>query len=260
MHCEETSRLLHAYTDGELDLVRTLAIEEHLEVCAACSKAHQAQQTLRAALRGASLASKAPADLRGRVQFAVRQAARAEEVPVPRRSMTLRWAGVAAAVALVVLSTWSLVRVARSPSQEELLTAQVLSSHVRSLMAAHLTDVPSTDQHTVKPWFTGKLDFSPPVEDFEGQGFALVGGRLDYLDQRPVAALVYQRRKHLINLFVWPVPGAADAAPKGETRQGYHLFRWTKSGMTYWAVSDINSAELEEFARLAAGNSPPAAR
>jgi anti-sigma factor RsiW len=123
-------------------------------------------------------------------------------------------------------------------------------------MANHLADIPSSDQHTVKPWFNGKLDFSPPVEDLAKHGFPLVGGRLDYLNNRPVAALVYRRDKHLINLFIWPSSGTSDSVVKSETRQGYRVFHWARSGMTYWAVSDLEQSQLQEFVKLLQNPSP----
>jgi len=120
---------------------------------------------------------------------------------------------------------------------------EVVASHLRSLMATHLTDVPSSDHHTVKPWFNGKLDFSPIVADFGDRGFVLAGGRLDYLGNRPVAALVYRRRQHVINLFTWPT-SQPDLAIGAFDQQGYHAFHWTRSHVTYWAASDLNLEEL----------------
>jgi anti-sigma factor RsiW len=130
------------------------------------------------------------------------------------------------------------------------ITQEIISGHVRSLMADHLTDVASSDQHTVKPWFNGKLDFSPPVKDLSDHGFPLVGGRLDYLENRPVAALVYRHRKHFINLFIWPSAHGSDIGKKTLASDGYNLIHWEESGMVYWAVSDLNIGELQEFAQL----------
>jgi anti-sigma factor RsiW len=158
-----------------------------------------------------------------------------------------------AAAAIVLLA---LLPILRGPSTEEILTREVISSHVRSLMANHLADIPSSDQHTVKPWFNGKLDFSPPVEDLAKHGFPLVGGRLDYLNNRPVAALVYKRDKHLINLFIWPSSESSESVLKSETRQGYHVFHWTRSRMTYWVVSDLEQSQLQEFVQLLQNQSP----
>ena len=135
----------------------------------------------------------------------------------------------------------------RAPVDEHVLQ-DVIAGHVRSLMANHLTDVLSADQHTVKPWFEGHVDFAPPVPDLTAQGFPLVGGRLDYLDNRPVAALVYKRQQHVINLFVWPAPSGEARPESTMTRHGYHLVQWTTAGMTYWAISTLNAQEMETFA------------
>src|SRR5262249_16137670 len=151
---------------------------------------------------------------------------------------------------LVIALTWTATTRWTRSSEETLLVNDIVSSHVRSMMANHTTDVSSSDSHTVKPWFGGKLDYSPPAKDLTEQGFRLIGGRLDYLDSRPVAALVYQRRLHLINLFVWPSNKAATREERQLARQGYNLIHWTQSGMTYWLVSDLNFAELSECARL----------
>jgi anti-sigma factor RsiW len=130
------------------------------------------------------------------------------------------------------------------------------NDHLRSLTANHLTDVLSSNQHTVKPWFDGRLNFTPPVEDLGAQGFPLVGGRLDYLDNRPVAAVVYRRREHVINLFISPAEHAADALPVSQVHEGYNIVHWTKSGMAYWAVSSVSGAELGKFAQLVRQESP----
>jgi anti-sigma factor RsiW len=154
-----------------------------------------------------------------------------------------------AAAAILVLALLStLVTFRPSSNSDDLLANEMVSAHVRSLMLDHATDVISTDQHTVKPWFEGKLDFSPPVVDLASQGFTLIGGRLDYAGGRAVAALVYQRRQHVVNLFVFPTQDSSTNGNKILVKQGFNIVHWTRSGMTFWAVSDLNAAELQEFA------------
>ena len=247
MNCQEAQNLIDGYVDGELDLVRNVEIDHHLQECAICSQGYKNHQALRNGLKAGSLYFRPPAELQRRIQSSLRKAAKVEAAP---RVRLWRWAGVAASMAVAALVALIFVPLLRGPSADDLLTSEVLSSHVRSLMANHLADMPSSDEHTVKPWFNGKLDFSPPVEDLAEKGFRLVGGRLDYLDNRPVAALVYQRRKHFINLFIWPSAHDSEADTKTVTRQGYNLFYWTKSGMTYWAASDLEKSELQEFVQL----------
>jgi anti-sigma factor RsiW len=254
MDCKNAQTLIAGYLDRELDPVQTVETEDHLHACAVCSQSYKDHQVLNEGLRTGSVYFKAPAGLQKRIQRAVRQAAKAESVP---RWLSWSWVRMAAPLAAAALVLFTLVPFLRGPSTEEILTREVVSGHVRSLMANHLADVPSSDQHTVKPWFNGKLDFSPPVQDLATQGFPLVGGRLDYLDNRPVAALIYQRQKHLINLFIWPSGSDSDVETKTVSRQGYNLFHWTRSGMTYWAASDLNNAELQEFVQLVQNQTSP---
>jgi len=237
-------RLLHGYLDGELDLVSSLEVERHLQSCQACSQAHETQQALRSAIRNSELSFEPSADFRRRVRSAVRAESRAES-----GNRVWPWRGLFAAASVVALMIVSLAILPAlfRPAADDSLAREVVSSHVRSLMADHLTDVLSTDQHTVKPWFNGRLDFSPQVIDLSGKGYSLIGGRLDYLGNRTVAAVIYQRRQHFINLFIWPSSEPA-ADEKSLSRQGYNVIHWTASGMTWWAVSDLNGGELHEFA------------
>lgn len=258
MNCQETQELLPGYIDDELDLRSSLELEQHAQTCPSCARALAAQQALHAALNNGALYFKAPAQLHARVQASVRaqagdetrEAARAEARDKARPHLTTwRWLPAGLSFALLAVMIGSLALMRSSPTTDEQLAREVVASHVRSLMATHLTDVTSTDQHTVKPWFDGKLDFAPMVTDLAAQGFPLVGGRLDYINNRPVAALVYQRRQHFINLFVWPAADATEHAPQVAVRQGYNLIHWTRAGMSYWAVSDLNLSELQTFAQ-----------
>lgn len=253
MDCKNAHTLIAGYLDRELDRVRSLEIEDHLHECVACSQVYENHQVLSKGLRTGSVYFKAPPDLQKRIQRSVRQAAKAESAP---RWLSWSWVRMAAPMAAAAIVLLAVVPFLRGPSDEEMLTREVVSSHVRSLMANHLADVASSDQHTVKPWFNGKVDFSPPVVDLASRGFPLVGGRLDYLDNRPVAALVYQRDKHLINVFVWPSDKTAPAEIARVTRQGYNLFHWSRSGMNFWAVSDLEERQLQEFVQLLQNQSP----
>jgi anti-sigma factor RsiW len=189
----------------------------------------------------------APEGLEKRIRAQLRIPAAAQTRTV-RQHTFFGWRSFAVAASIVGLAifTTMFVMMLRRPSETDTLAQQVVSSHIRSLMVNHLADVPSSDQHTVKPWFNGKLDFSPPVKELKPQGFPLTGGRLDYLDGRPVAALLYQRNRHIINLFVWP-SSHPDSGPRAFAINGYNAIHWTQSGMTYWAVSDLNGRELNQF-------------
>jgi anti-sigma factor RsiW len=253
MNCEEVRSFLGAFTDRELDLARSLEIERHLRECAACPGEYDRLRALSSAVKNGATYFELPTALEQRIRTALRQAAPSADRPATRsrpRQPMWRPIAIAASAAFVMLASWNLAgRFSRSP--DDLVARDLIASHVRSLMANHLTDVASSDQHTVKPWFDGKVDFSPPVEDLAAHGFALIGGRLDYVQNRPVAALVYQRRKHFINLYIWPSGRQSEVAERTMSIQGYNLIHWSKSGLDYWAVSNLASGELEDFVRRA---------
>jgi anti-sigma factor RsiW len=252
MRCREAQDLLHSYSDGELDVLRHVQIEEHLGECPECAKQVEHLRLLRTAISSASLYQRAPAALRARVQLA------APPISPGRRRPSLRMFALAAGILLLIgaSATIGLLVFRAGTDAEDRLAEWVVASHVRSLQVEHLTDVVSSDQHTVKPWFRGKLDFSPLVVDLSPQGYALSGGRLDYLAGRPVAALVYFRRSHAINLFIWPAGNDKETAVRALSRQGFQIRNWQRSGMIYWAISDVNDQEIDEFVRLLQQRSP----
>jgi anti-sigma factor (TIGR02949 family) len=245
--CEALQNPLHSFVDGELDPDHHLEIARHLQECSACSLAVNRHQALQKALQKAALYHNAPADLRERIRSSLPRARKSRSA-FPARAW--RSIALAASLAFVALLPWSLMRLRTLPSHEELLAQGIVSSHVRSLMPGHLLDVTSSDPHTVKPWFAGQVDFSFVVKDPADEGYPLVGGRLDYVDNRKVAALVYKRRKHVINVFIWPATTEADESTPETTRQGYCLFHWARAGLTYWVISDLNERELREFVQL----------
>jgi anti-sigma factor RsiW len=266
MNCEQATELIGGYLDGELDAITNQEIEPHLRDCDKCAQAYETHGSLIRVIGNAAPYYKAPAELRERIQCSLREEiadkpARAvprllvtRKQPEPRAALfgtpwnwlSLGGLGLAAAIIFAAIIFSNLAPMLRRPGADQFLATQLIASHVRSLMVNHLTDVASSDQHTVKPWLDAKLDFAPPVVDLASEGFPLIGGRLDYLDNRTVAALVYQRRKHFINVFVWP--GEAAARPAlAMSHQGYQLLHWADPDFNYWAVSDVSANDLQTF-------------
>ena len=241
---ENIRELLHAYVDGELDLANTRETERHFQSCADCRGTEGAIRELRSALTSGAPAYRAPAHLRRNVRAALRREAKST------RQTLSPWLVFATGAAFAAVLVGAVLFQTMPGVRGNTIVDQVVASHVRSLLAAHLVDVVSSDQHTVKPWFDGKIDFAPEVRDLSANGFPLLGGRLDYLDGKTVVALVYQRNKHPINLFITPEPTNRSTSPTVITRRGYNVFSWTNNGMKYWAVSDLNQAELSEFTEL----------
>jgi anti-sigma factor RsiW len=246
MNCDDASELLTAYIDDELDLATALRIEQHLSGCPECRRQVAAAGAINAALSQPGVAYAAPPVLRQRLKTVIRS-----ETPGQPSGRAWRRPALAGLAAAIVLAIGAALLFQQHDARSSQL-AVLLDAHLRSLQADHLLDVESTDRHTVAPWFSGKLNFAPPVVDLSAEGYPLVGGRLEYLQQRPVAALVYHRNKHIINVLIEPGP----TTPAVESRQGYHLIRFACRGMTCWAVSDLNLEDLQAFVRRFAEQHP----
>lgn len=247
--------LLHAMLDEELDAANAVQFEEHLKTCSDCAAEYERQRVLRSALRRPEVAYRAPDALREQLTRTFAEAVPAQPQRPRRRSLRTSWwvSGASLALAASLALFVFFPQTGGSPVER-----QIIDSHVRSLLADHLTDIRSSDHHTVKPWFNGKVAVAPEAADLAQEGFPLAGGRLDYIGHRVVAAVVYRRGGHVINLFVWPSPDAKDSPPRATSYQGYNLLHWVDSGTTFWAVSDASMADLEEFETAYAADSKAA--
>lgn len=238
MMCEDARLLLHAYLDDELDAAQSASMVGHLKTCSLCAASYSDHTRLRKALAQPGLYRKAPDALRQRWVAAKPVESR------PRRALPA-WSMAAGFAAAFLLAGTLWIGEVHGPASPDLLVNEAISGHLRSLQAQHLMDVVSTDQHTVKPWFEGKLDFSPRVKELAGEGFPLAGGRLDAIDGHSVAALIYRRRLHVINLYQWPAE--TESLQQTTQQNGYTVIRWSDHGMRFLVVSDVNPGELKQF-------------
>ena len=240
MNCDEATVMMHALIDGELDAGHAREVEAHIASCVTCAAQMRALQDMRNAMGAASLRYAAPGGLRSRIESRLPS----QRAGANRRAVLQGFSVGAVATALAASGVLAIVM--RNDDQRRVL-GEVVSAHLRSLQGQHLIDVASSDQHTVKPWFNGRLDVAPPVVDLTAQGFMLIGGRLDYVDAKPAAVIVYRRRVHIINLFCAPAPGSSKGSAVMESLQGFNVRRWSENGIDLWAVSDLNPDELTEF-------------
>ena len=250
MKCDESEVMLHALIDGELDAGHARDVEAHVASCSGCGEKLAAFRTMHDIMSAAPLKETAPAHLRDRIEGLMAAAPTSRVVSMRQFMRPTRrsfFGGFALGSALSAAVAASLVFTVFRADQEQTIAEEVVSAHIRSLQAGHLMDVETSDQHTVKPWFNGRVDVAPPVVDLTAEGFTLLGGRLDYVDGEPVAAIVYQRRKHVINLFVAQHLGARHAHAIADSIQGYNVRHWSQDGLDLWAVSDIVGDELDEF-------------
>lgn len=252
--CPEWAIMMHGFIDGELDPAHARQFEQHLAACTGCTAELERFKALKRVIGQDGVRWPVPEAVREQILTAIsleNQLASREGVVIADHGgawskiaqFAKRWGYVPSFAALAA----SIFLVLSVPGQDTLLQDQILASHVHSLLVNHLTDVQTSDQHTVKPWFDGKIDYSPPVVDLAAQGFPLVGGRVDYINGRVVAALIYRRHGHIINVFAWPAPATALT---NMAHDGYNFVKWSGGGLTFWAVSDVSAAELSTFQRL----------
>lgn len=245
--CDGWDILLHAYSDGEMRPEDVPALEQHLVQCAGCAEELADIQRLRRLASQPDVTWRAPDDLKRRILDSIvgesRQNRQYMKMPTRLIDVIRRWSFLPSFAALAA-SLWLFYS---APSSELALQDQIVASHVRSLLANHLVDVPTSNQHTIRPWFNGKLDFAPPVSDLAAEGFPLVGARMDYIDNRVVAALVYRRHGHVLNLFIW---NGHEAASRAASHTGYNFASWTTDGLVFWVVSDIAASDLQRFEAL----------
>jgi anti-sigma factor (TIGR02949 family) len=258
MGCDDARELLQGYLDNELDAAHAMQVARHQETCEACRSAYADALQLRSAVRNNARRYRAPVQLRMRI-LAATGGAKSE---TRERSWwrAQGWLSLGASFAVAVLMTWGLTYYFAKPAASDLLMDQALATHIRGVLSDRLIDVASSDRHTVKPWLSARLDYSPPVADFADNGFALVGGRLDYLDGRPIAALLYQHKKHVISVFVWPDASVSQTKPGRESKNGYNVAHWTRAGFRYYVVSDLEGAQLARLVTLLQAAEPDPTR
>jgi anti-sigma factor RsiW len=248
MTCDQCQELLDAYIDGELPAADEAAVREHIASCAECAREHAVLAATSRRIGETLVKYQAPDVLKARIRVALAQPdPLAADAPTPKPIATRRLAlgglGVAIASSILTFAVVRGVAPGRSVSDE------IVSSHIRALMPGHLTDVTSTNQHNVKPWFNGRVDLSPPVPNLDSIGFPLIGGRLDYVQGRATPVVVYGRRQHLIDVYVWPAANEGDTEMSASARNGYNVIAWRAKGMSLEAVSDLNRPELDQFVK-----------
>jgi anti-sigma factor RsiW len=246
MTCREAGPLLHARLDNELDMASAASIDLHLSDCRVCAAQYAALDNLHEEIMAANLAY--TPDIALERKLSARFLENKKSLP---QFWSWNWlnASIMAAAAVAVIAAIVSMPMLRTSRETDAIAAEILDNHLRALQAVHQVDVPSSDQHTVKPWFQGRTDFSPPVPDLTKEDFILIGGRLEVIHQQPAAAIVYRRRQHVIDLYVSP-SGGADSKTELRELGGYHLLRWTQNNLNYWAVSDVESSDLRRFADL----------